>query len=440
MRFIREGQNKLARAATLTCCLLGMLSPVTLRAANGDELFAQAVRAFKEGNYSVAVGLFERARTEGINTPALFYNLGASLYKLRRYADAEQAFRLCVNDPTWAALAHYNIGLTQYQRGQHNGAAEHFERAWRTTDNQEIRALALTMLDRIDGTRASRTRGSFAFNVGHNDNVTLTANDRTIGATQEPDWFVDLTASATGEWGTAADAPYWNASLDNISYAHVSENNTTEIQLDATQPATFERWHTDVGVRYQYFLLRGRALEHIASLRAKATRNVADGVDLHLRTELGTVGAIDDNYDFLDGSHGEIELSLSQRVGGGHVEWGTTFEHDHRRDLDTGTDFLSYSPMRYGLWTWGAWPLGGGWRIESTVSFTRNRYADAERRDGVVLGTREDDELEASLRLRYRLSPLWYAVAEASYTDNDSNFSEFSYKQRILSLGVVRPF
>jgi hypothetical protein len=119
---------------------------------------------------------------------------------------------------------------------------------------------------------------------------------------------------------------------------------------------------------------------------------------------------------------------------------GATLERDNRRDLDTGTEFQSYSPTRYGLWVWGAWPFSDSWRLESKAQYRTSRYADPERRGGITLDTRSDDEIEAMLRIRYRATPSWYAFAEYSYTDNDSNFSEFSYARRILSLGAQRSF
>jgi tetratricopeptide (TPR) repeat protein len=439
MNFEAQGRRKgLIRAATLACCLLGVLNPAMSHAAAGDDLFAQGVRAFKEGNFSVAADLFQRARTEGVDTPALFYNLGASLYKLERYADAEQAFRLCANDPTWASLAYYNIGLAAYQRGDHTLAADYFERAWRTTDNDDVRALALTMLDRLDTTIRNRARGSVALNVGRNDNVMLAADDRVLGTTEEADWFADLYASATGQWGVRPNAPYWNASFYNINYAHLSQNNTSELTLAAGRPGSFDAWRTDVRARYQYVLLRGRALEQIAAVRVKGTRDLAEGRELYLRAELSAIDTLDEDFDFLDGMRQEIDVSTSHRLGDGRVEWGATLEHNNRRDLDTGAEFLSYSPTRYGVWAWGTWPAGGRWRMESTLRYRLGRYADPERRGGTAVGTREDGEFEATLRIRYRLSPIWHVVGEYNVTDNNSNFNEFAYTQRILSLGITR--
>jgi tetratricopeptide (TPR) repeat protein len=440
MIFGTQGRKGLTRVATFACCLLGLLNPVTLHAAAGDDLFTQGVRAFKDGDFSVATDFFQRARAAGVDTPALFYNLGASLYKLGKYIDAEQAFRLCASDPAWAPLAYYNIGLAAYQRGDHTLATDYFERAWRTTENEEVRALALTMLDRIDTTISNRTHGSIAFDLGHNDNVLLTADDRVLGTTEEADGFADLLASATGQWGTSPDAPYWNVSFYNINYARLSDNNTSELTLGAGQPVTFDAWHTDVRARYQYVLLRGHALEQIASVRVKGTRNLADGRALHVRAELSTIDTFDEDFNFLDGSRQEIDVSMNHRIGDGRIEWGTTFEHNNRRDLDTGIEFLSYSPIRYGLWVWGAWPAGGRWRLESTLRYRLSRYADHERRGGTTVDAREDGEFEATLRVRYLLSPVWHVIGEYNVTDNNSNFNEFAYTQRILSLGITRLF
>lgn len=437
MNFNLFESRPFAWVAILAYCLLALLHPTMLQAASGDEFFIHGVRAFNGGNFSAAADFFQRARAAGVNTPALFYNLGASLYKLGKYADAERAFRLCANDPTWASLAHYNIGLTAYRRGDHKLAAANFERAWRIGDNREVRALALTMLDRLNPAIGTRIRGTVDVSIGHNDNVTLATNDRVLDTTEEADWFVDLFAFATGQWGTRSDAPYWNVSFYNINYVDLSDNNTSELALGTGKSATFGTWDIDVNAGYQYVSLHGHALEHNASVRVEGARAITGGPELHISAKLSAIDTFDEDFDYLDGSRGEIEVWLSHQVGDGSIDWGTAFENDDRRDIDTGAEFLSYSAKRYGLWAWGSWPAGDRWRIESTLKYSLSRYADPERRGGIEMDKREDGEFEVGARLRYRLSPVWSMAGEYSLTDNNSNFSEFAYRQRVLWLGVA---
>lgn len=421
--------------------LIGMwLLPPIAFAASGTELFAQGVQAFKSGNYSSALRYFEQARTAGLDIPTLHYNLGVSLYKLGRYAEAEQAFRACARDPAWAALAYYNAGLSAYQRGQRTEAAAHFDRAWRTADDNEVRALAFTMLERIDAAASRRPRGALALNAGHNDNVTLTADSLTLQTSSESDRFIELLASVDGRWSTGAGTVRWDASLYNLDYAQLTENNITALLLGAAKPAAIASWHTEWGVQWEYVLRDGHRFQQAASAQFLALRDRPNGGDLRLSAQMSAIDALDDNFALLDGSQQRLAVSAGQRAGSGHVRLGVRYERNNRADLTTSNEFFSFSPTRYGLSFNGAWPLNAYWQLGPAARFMRSRYADPDRRASGVTATREDDELQLSLRARYRFAIAWRLVGEYSYIDNRSNFPEFSYSQRIISVGVTRMF
>ena len=437
---MNEGSRvKLTRTAALLCCLLGM-TPTLGATATGNELFAEGVRAFKNGKYSVAVDYFGRARAQGVTAPALFYNLGVSLYKLGRYAEAENAFRTIANDPAWGPLAYYNIGLAAFQRDNRAVARDYFDRAWRTSEDLEIRALSLTMLGRLGSDAVDRTRGFIETSLGYSDNVTLTTNNQTLDSAREGDAFIDLFASATGQWRSAADALHWVAELDHTGYQDLSDDNITELLLGVGKLSTLGAWQTDTAARYEYVLAGGHSFQQAPSARLRATRDFDDDRALHLQVEVSAIDTLNEEFDHLDGYRQELELSWSHRAGIGHIEWGATLENDRRKDLETGTEFFSYSSTGYGAWIWSSWPLGAGWYVEPSLSYSVNRHADPDRRAGGRIETRVDGELEFTLRARCRLTPTWRLIAEYSFTDNHSNFEEFSYEQNIVSLGVARLF
>jgi tetratricopeptide (TPR) repeat protein len=422
-------------------CLLGMwlLAPVTA-AATGGQLFAQGVTAFKAGDFQSAVRYFREARAIGFDLPALYYNLGASLYKLGRFAEAEQAFLLCARDPIWTPLAYYNAGLSAYRRGQRTAAAGYFERAWRIADSDEVRALALTMLERTDPSAASRARGSLALNLGYNDNVTLTTDSQTLQATSEADTFSEILASATGRWGRDAHAMHWDASLYDLRYATLTDNNITSVALGIGKPTRIASWYTDLSARWEYALRDGRRFQQIASVRLDGVRDRSNHGDLRLGMQLGTIDSLDPNFAFLEGTRQQVDLSLGQHLAKGRTRFGVVVERSDRADLTTANEFFSFSRLRYELRFIGSWRLRGYWRLEPTVRYARSRYADPDRRASGLVETREDTEKQLGLRVTRKLTSVWRLLGEFSYVDNDSNFAEFSYLQRVLWVGADRRF
>src|SRR5712691_13328660 len=131
--------------------LLGVVVPgqPVGAAAPGEQALDQGIKAFRAENYQAALQSFLDARRAGLDTPGLRYDLGATYYRLGRYAEAEREFQALARDPEWAPLAHYNLGLTAQRMGRERQATEYFEQAHRTTTDPNLRALAATALERL---------------------------------------------------------------------------------------------------------------------------------------------------------------------------------------------------------------------------------------------------------------------------------------------------
>lgn len=428
------------RAAFLAWGLFGLslLAPASASetGAAADALFAQGVAAFQRGDFAAAVAHFERARDAGLHTPALAYNLGASLYKLGAYLEAENAFRTVAEDPAWAALGWYNMALAAHARGDAARARRYAENARRHAEAGEVRALAAALLERLGAGRRS-VRGLVQVHLGYDSNVTLTADDQTLAATRISDAFLQLYAAADGHVGGSADAWRWETSLYNVSYEDLSENDITQVLLGASRPARRGDWRWDAGVRLQYLWLDGEGLQAIGTLRLEGTRALADQRELRVAARASTIEAVHEEFEFLEGSRQQLELSLARPAAGGWITTGVSWERNDRRDLAMGSEFFSFSPTRYGLWLAGSWPLGAQWRLEPSALYYRSRYADPDVRPQVTR-TRADNHVELSLRLRRPLTPSWQLLAEYAYLDNDSNFSDLSYTQRLMLLGLGR--
>lgn len=422
-------------------CLLGFwLFASVAGAATGDQLFAQGVGAFRNGNYQSAVAYFRQALASGLEQPSLYFNLGASLYKLGRFTEAEEAFRSCARDPVWVSLGSYNAGLSAYRRGDRAAAAGYFERAWRTADSDEVAALALSMLERVDTVASPRPRATLTVDIGYNDNVTLSSDGQTLLASSKSDHFFELLASATGRWGWDTPNLRWDASLYKLQYNELSDANITSVMLGASTPSKIASWHANAGAQWEYVLRHGQPFQQIGSLRFVVLRNRPNHGDLRLTATLSTIDARDDNFAFLDGSRQIVELSLGQRLAGGETRFAVGIERNNRADLATVNEFFSFSPQYFRLAFSGTWPLTGYWRFETSARFSKGRYADADRRVGGVVATREDDEYQLTLRATYKLTQVWSLFGDYTYVNNRSNFPEFAYSQRIVSLGANRPF
>ncbi len=98
----------------LACCFLFCCS---LFAQTPDQLFVQGNEAFQKGQYAEARDAFERIRSQGYESGALYYNLGNAYYKSGSIALAilnyERALRLLPgDDDILHNLAIANLAIT----------------------------------------------------------------------------------------------------------------------------------------------------------------------------------------------------------------------------------------------------------------------------------------------------------------------------------------
>lgn len=426
------------RTAFLACCLF-VQSPLAsaLDAGPGEDLFAQGVSAFQHDDFSAAADYFRQALAAGLDTSPLRYNLGASLYKLGRYRDAEDTFRALARDPAWSGLAYYNMALAAYARDARALARTYAEDARRDAEAGEVRALAAALLERLGAGRRSG-RALVQLHLGHDSNVTLTADDQTLAATRRSDSFLQLQAMADGHFALAGETWRWDASLYSLDYRELSENDINKLQLGVSRPARYGDWRWEAGARLQYLWLDGHGLQQVATLRLEGTHPLGSEHELRAAARVSAIDTVDAAFDFLRGAREQLDISLGQSVAGGWVTTGVSWERNDRADLAMDPDFFSFSPTRQGAWLAGTWPALEAWRLEPFARYYHSRYADPELRAGEPARTRADDQMELSLRLRLRFAATWQLLLEYSYLDNDSNFAEFTYTQRLVLLGIAR--
>lgn len=424
-------------ARIIGCLLVFLLVCPPAVAESAEELFDQGVKAFRSGQFNIAKQSFERARAAGMDSGALYYNYGSTLYKLGRFAEAQAAFAICARDPAWALLARYNMGLTALQQGQRAEAVEHFNQVWRHTDNIKLAALAQVMLERLAPTVLRYPRGVFSFSLGHDSNVLLSDQTQSIPASGKSDTFTELMASAGARLGAGPSAPRWEAAIHDLRYSNLKDFSVTQVLLGLSVPRRFGFWYSEAGGQGQYILRDGSAFQQIAALNASTTRGWTGQNDLRLGLRYDWIESLDNDFEFLNGQRLELSATLTQPADTGWLYYGVTYEHNDRKDLVAGAEFFSYSPSRVALWLKGSWPLAARWRVEPMMRGQFSRYADEDRRTGGIVQTRADNEWQAGVVARYRVATRWQLTGEYTYSSSHSNFDDYSYTRHQFMLGIT---
>jgi tetratricopeptide (TPR) repeat protein len=414
------------RASIRAICaalLLCVLAPAPAGAAfPGEQDFNRAVASFNAGDFAAALQGFQKARRAGLDTPGLRFNLGATYYRLRRYAEAQEEFLALARDPQWAALAHYNLGLTAMRLGDAGRARAYFDRAQRTTADPNLRALAGVAIDRLGrATLPPRTGTLISLAGGHDSNPALYTDNAAAGSRAGGDIFVEALAASTRSLSGNA-ALGWNAhgALVLRKYLDQGEFDLQGLRAGISRDTDSGVTQFSLGGNYSLIYFDGDLLEQAAALDVQARTRLDAGRDLRGRYQLAR---IDGGSDFRHLDGWQQRFSADAGFAWRRALWRAGYQLDieDRRDP-------SYSPRRHLLFAIAELPDVAGWRAEARAEYRASRYRDAD--------ARRDDRYGLALRGSRGVSTGRRAFLEYSYYRNDSSIDGYDYRRSQLMLGI----
>lgn len=416
--------------------MLCLLAPVPANAAfPGERDFNRALASFNAGDFAAALQGFLEARRAGLDTPGLRFNLGATYYRLHRYAEAQEEFRALARNPQWAAVAHYNLGLTAMRLGDTEAARSYFDQAHRTSADTNLRALAGIALERL--TLPPRTGTVVSLAGGYDSNPALYTDNTTAGSRTGGDYFIEaLGASIRNLSGNAARG--WNAHGAFVVRRHVDQGEFDQHGLRAgvSRDTDSGGAQFSAGGNYSLIYFDGDLLEQAAELDLQARTRLDAGRDLRGRYELARIDGGSDSRH-LDGW--QQRLSVDVGFAWRRALWRAGYQLDieDRRDLQRGVEFLSFSPKRHLLFAVAQLPDLAGWRAEARAEYRASRYRDPYRLDGGTrVLARRDERHGLALRASRDAGAGRRAFVDYSYYRSDSSIDDYDYRRSQLMLGI----
>lgn len=428
---------RLSRHVLLILLAAGSASALAQTAVQSQ--FETGRQAFQAGHYREAVRAFEQARDAGMNTPALWYNLGVCYYRLGEYDKSESAFRRTARFKAMAPAAYYNLGLIELRRERTEQARSWFERARDNTQDAKLRTLASHMLERIArGELAQKAwTGILYAGLGHDDNVTL-ENTALAQATGKSDTYAELFASTRGVLsGARRDGVLLKANAYRLSYNNQTQFDMTVLTAGLYRTKPIGDWDGEAGAYYTHSTLGGHGYLGMTSLSLQATNYPSRTTRLRIRYRYHHESALDSRYNYLDGNVHDLRAEGRWLLDNGRrLRAYYRLEIENRSDLRTATTFTSVSPTRHTAHVDLTVPVAEGWDVNAMAEYRRSRYADAN-----VLTTgqsirREDDRARARLRLTRQFNPRTALELQYTYTDNSSNIATYTYSRHVVSAAL----
>ena len=407
-------------------------------ATQSAQDFDGGIQAFRAGNYQAALESFLDARAAGLDTPGLRYNLGATYYRLGRYAEAEHEFQALAPHPEWAPLAHYNLGLTAQRMGRNRQATERFEEAHRTTTDPNLRTLAATALERLGGAPLSQRTGALvSLAGGYDSNATLSQDAATVGVSHRSDLFAEALATVRHRLvGDTARAWYADGGLVLHKYRDLHQFDLSGGRVGLSYEADSGRVLTGVGGYFDTVYIGGDRLEQAAVIDVQARGRLDSGGELRGRYQLGHIAA-GAGFEFLNGREQRLSGDAGFALASAFVRVGYQLELNNRRDSQQGGEFSSYSPTRHSLFATLVLRDVDDWRTELRGEYRASRYRDPYRLNGGTLEVaREDDRYGFAARANRRLNPVWRMFIDYSYYRNKSTLDTYDYDRHQIMAGV----
>lgn len=420
------------------------LAPVSLASdstANPD--FEAGVAAFGEGDLATARAHFEQARTDGLDSPSLLYNLGVVYFRLGQHDSAEAVFKELLDTPH-APLARYNLGLVMQQTGQDQAARHWFEQAAGPESPEKVRLLATRRLEDIRPGKSGlvSSSGYLSAAVGYDDNIAGTPDD---ASSNQAGGFADLLA--VGEVGINR-----GFGLHGVAYSRKYPGNT---EFDTSYLGAGASWLKAMGAGELISTLSvagswfgGDALEREVRFEAEYRPDQCllaakvSGLECGVR---GSVSAIrgGSNFSAYDGEMLRLGFSASKRAGNWLFRGRYQVEVNDREDLSTQQEFFSVSPLRNLLSAEARFQVSSRVSLGARGDVRHSRYQDDHQLvsgTDVVSERRTDNRLRGVLLAEYRLAGPWLVLAEWSMLNNRSTIERYDYSRREAMIGVEMGF
>jgi tetratricopeptide (TPR) repeat protein len=396
--------------------------------AQDGGTFSSATAAFAAGDYQQALTLFEAARDEGVDGPAIQYNIGVCQYRVGAYAAAATTFTaLRDRFPAFAAVADYNQGLALLALAERDAARAAFERAQRSEDEtlRSLAALALASLTRAPAPPPARWVGVFETAVGHDDNVALVDELTLPTSASASSAFEELLGYAGYRFGPDARARV-GASGYVVRYADAPQFDQAVLRIDAALAWPMGTWHLEAGSHLGRTELDGDGFERSLGFDLRAARPLTTGLAFEARFAYDDIDAASSRFAAIGGTRERLRVGLDNRGDRHRFRIGYELETNDRA---AG----SVSPERQRLVAQLEHSLGARWSVEATLARRASRYDE-------LATPREERLTESAAAARRRLPRGWVVSAEYRLADNHSSAPEFSYRSRRVGLGVGRTF
>ncbi len=386
-------------------------------------------QAYAAGNYRLALQHFAAARDDGLNGPAVHYNMSVCNFKLGQFEQARSGFQLIADRyPKMRGLAEYNLGLVARRTDNDVAAVDHFVKAYRqSSQNRKLRILASHRLRELEPElrAASKWTGVLGMRAGYDDNVVLrdeTGLPSTL-STESP--MADLFASIKGPYN-GRNGFRVEGSLYVIRNFDADEFDQAGVYGGAMYDWRRGNWRLQFGAHAGAGSLGDDAFDRKTGANFQAIRYLNPNSELGLSYVYDDVQAADNRFAGIDGSRQQLQARYRWYSGDRRFVLRYRQEENDRLAAEV-------SPQRKTLSAAYRLRADYGWGYEGSINLRNSRYNE-------MLVPREEDLLTVRLAVTRTLAQNWVLLLDYRSSSNDSSDPAFSYDRNVITVGAMKEF
>jgi tetratricopeptide (TPR) repeat protein len=393
---------------------------------------------YKMSKYSRAADLFAEIATEDPSNVLALYHAGICLYKQRDYQRALDYFLAAAQkSPTMKDNGYYYAGVCYWEMGKIDEAVEKFEYVRDHADSGLLRENALVWLGRIQKKEEKVVKPySLYFKAGihHDDNIPLDPVDGDVAGVTGDESGIVAKAYFSGKYNVVNRKDYQiGAGYSHYQTWHDGHDDLDEFDLIASIFKVYGKYRFQpftLGLSYMptYYWLDSDSYLRRHEIKPEVTWKCHE----KLSTRLSYSYYADERFDLdeKDGHTNEGFLDAYYSILGktGYLFGGIGYEDRDARHPDQDYGRLK---TKLGIM------FGIPWDLKVTLT---GRYYDKEydHTDSLFGKKREDSEYRGSVSISRKVFCDWLsAVAEYSYTENDSNIDAFEYDREVIGLSLT---
>ncbi|MDK9558565.1 tetratricopeptide repeat protein [Marinobacter sp. M216] len=421
-------------------CVPFVVAAETDSLSSPKQKFRAGIEAFQNNNLERARELLEAA-AEDMESRALTYNLGVLYFKMGDYVSAEEMFRRLLDTPQ-RALAFYNLGLIALAQDQTSKARQAFREAALASSEDNLSKLARGQLAKLGAPPApDRWQALLSLSAGYEDNIALFPDS--AASSLDGAFFESVNAISGYPFRSGDQSIKTDLQLYGREYTTQEDFNTHLVRLNVAGVHAPGNYRLSLGIGGDQVWQGGKSRENRARLSSGLRKS---GCTLGSETAVCSI-SVDaeqvnaaDRYRAYDGQHYRLDTRYQARRHSWRASVKYQVDYDDRRNLDTGTEYYSVSPLGQTLALGLGYALTPALELGTSASYRFNYYRTPHRLEvpeGLLIIRREDQRLTFSIDGEYRVNTTVSLLLNLQQVQNDSNIARYDYDRRTATLGVA---